>query len=129
MLGTVLGVFILFFLLLAKHLVIDFMWQPEYEWKNKGTYGHMGGIRHSAKHVAGSFFILLGFVSVPIALLICLGEFLIHYHMDWFKMWWGKRWNYTPMTPEFYVWFGIDQFVHSVTYWGISLIVLLLLVL
>jgi hypothetical protein len=40
-----------------KHFIVDFLYQPEYEWRNKGTFGHFGGIRHSLKHAATSSFI------------------------------------------------------------------------
>lgn len=50
---------LLMFLLVTKHFFVDFLWQPEYEWKNKGTLGHWGGIRHSLKHGIVSALIFL----------------------------------------------------------------------
>lgn len=109
-------------LLFLKHLIVDFFWQPEYEWKNKGTYGHFGGIRHALKHVAVTGFILLFFVNPILIIPLMLLEFLIHYHMDWWKMWWGARKKYDPYNPKFWHWMGIDQWVHTMTYVIIVLI-------
>ncbi len=102
--------------LFTKHLILDFIYQPPYQWQNKGTYGHPGGIVHAGQHVIGSMILLFWF---PWAALwpVLIAEFIIHYHMDWFKMWWGARKEYGPNTHvEFWHWLGIDQWVHSLTY-------------
>jgi len=39
-------------ILMLKHAVADFYLQSSYQYMNKGTYGHPGGIIHSAIHVA-----------------------------------------------------------------------------
>lgn len=114
--------FLLLTLLIVKHLIVDFFWQPKYEWANKGTYGHFGGIRHTGKHVIVSAFILMFFVPALPLLLLCLSEAIIHYHMDWWKMWWGARKKYDPYNPKFWHWMGIDQFVHTMTYVGMVLV-------
>lgn len=108
-------------LLTVKHFVFDFLYQPPYQWQNKGTYGHWGGLVHSGQHMLASFVILLFFASVPLAALIALGEFIIHYHMDWFKMNLNKRKGWTATThSEFWILTGFDQFVHSLTYIGMT---------
>lgn len=118
----------LLILLIFKHLVFDFFYQPPYQWQNKGTYGHWGGIIHSSQHVVTTYFILLFFIAQEYAILISFIEFLIHYHMDWFKMWYGKKMNYKPhpsmgctikQSEWFWYMLGIDQFVHYMTYIGI----------
>lgn len=100
-----------------KHLVVDFFLQTPYMYLNKGTFGHPGGIVHSAFHAIVTMAILL---SLPITygwlLLIGLVEFVIHYMMDWFKVWHCRRRDYNPQTPRFWEWLGIDQFVHQVNY-------------
>ena len=111
---------------IAKHFVCDFhpkIQTPEM-YLNKGIYGHPGGIAHAFVHVFASTLILLAFSSaysrsyvfwVFIGLLLFEG--LVHYHMDWFKMWWCKRKGYKPDThPQFWFWLGIDQMVHYLTY-------------
>jgi hypothetical protein len=116
----------------VKHFVCDF--HPKIQtpamYLNKGTYGHPGGIAHAFVHVSASCLILWAFSfslesSWPfryahvflsyIGLLVFEG--LVHYHMDWFKIWWCKRKGYKPDThPQFWLWLGIDQLVHYLTY-------------
>lgn len=108
---------LLLLLLTVKHFVFDFLYQPPYQWKNKGTYGHWGGLVHSGQHAVATFLILVFFTSSWTALGLCLLEFLIHYHMDWFKMNYNRHKGWTATTHnEFWVLMGFDQMVHSLTY-------------
>jgi hypothetical protein len=112
---------LLLFLLFTKHLILDFLYQPPYQWKNKGTYGHLGGIVHAGHHALATFSVLLFFT--PFALHIALAEMVIHYHMDWFKMWYNKKKGWGPTTHvQFWNLTGIDQWVHSLTYLGMAAI-------
>ena len=114
---------LLLFLLFTKHFLLDFVYQPPYQWQNKGTYGHWGGLVHSGQHVLATFFILLFFVNGWTALAVAAGEFIIHYHMDWFKMNYNKRKGWGPTTHnQFWVLTGFDQYVHSLTYLAIPLV-------
>ncbi len=116
---------LLLFLLFTKHLIFDFFYQPPYQWQNKGTYGHLGGILHSGQHALATFVLTLFFVPVGMAVLIALFEFIVHYHMDWFKMWYNKRKGWGANThAEFWYLMGIDQYVHTVTYLAIAYFVL-----
>jgi hypothetical protein len=113
---------------IVKHFVCDF--HPKIQtpamYLNKGTYGHPGGIAHAFVHVSASCLILWAFSFAftyqrPYVLAwyfgLLLFEGLVHYHMDWFKMWWGKKKGYKPDThSEFWFWLGIDQMVHYFTY-------------
>jgi len=38
---------LLILLLFTKHFVLDFPLQTKFQWSNKGTYGHPGGLLHS----------------------------------------------------------------------------------
>src|SRR4030065_2452514 len=73
--------------LMFKHAVADFYLQTPYQYLNKGKYGHPGGIMHAGIHVALTPLVYL--VLLPGSLLmagaIALGEFLLHYHIDWLK--------------------------------------------
>lgn len=107
--------------LFFKHLLFDFFLQPPYQYKNKGTYLHMGGIFHAGLHVIGTVLVLFlcGIVNLPvwIALAVVGSEFLIHYHMDYFKVRICKAKNYLPTNSEKYWWWlGFDQFVHQMNY-------------
>ena len=103
--------------LTIKHFVFDFLYQPSYQWQNKGTYGHPGGIVHSGQHALATLVILSFLVSPMLAAGLAFLEFIIHYHMDWFKMWYNKRKQWTATTHnEFWVLMGFDQLIHSLTY-------------
>jgi hypothetical protein len=120
--------FIGFTYLLVKHFVFDFPHRIQTPWMflNKGTYGHPGGIVHALLHSLATLPLTLWMIARityypidgPTRVLICfVGEFFIHYHMDWFKMWWCAKKQYKPDThSEFWLWLGIDQLVHGLTY-------------
>ncbi len=101
-----------------KHLVIDWVLQPPYMWKNKGIYGHPGGIIHAGLNAVGT---TLCFLLVPTSLTtIFLVDFLVHYHIDWAKMNITRITGWSPTThPQFWWLTGFDQFLHQITYVGL----------
>ena len=107
--------------LLAKHMAADFFLQTPYQYLNKGTYGHPGGLLHSAIHVALTPLVYL--VIAPASLLlvagIALGEFAVHYHIDWAKEQIVRRNGWTPQSGGFWNALGIDQLLHGLTYLAI----------
>lgn len=110
-------VLVVFILLQIKHLLIDWCWQPEYEWRNKGTYGHLGGLRHAGKNAAGTAACFLPFVPVPLAVFILLADFLLHYHIDWAKMNINRAMAWAANThPQFWWLTGLDQALHQLCY-------------
>ena len=112
--------------LMLKHTVADFFLQTPYQYLNKGTYGHPGGFVHAGIHVALTPLVYL--VLVPSSLLlagaIALGEFAVHYHVDWLKEQVTHRNGWTTRDPGFWHALGADQLVHGVTY--ITLVAILL---
>jgi hypothetical protein len=106
-----------------KHFVCDFVLQTEYQIQKKSIYGHPAGLLHAATHILGSVPALL-ILSAPISLIgaSLLGEFLIHYHMDWIKAQFDVKRGETGY--GYWVVFGLDQFVHQLTYLGIVLLVI-----
>ena len=109
---------IAFVYLLTKHVLLDFMFQPEFQWRNKGTYGHLGGIVHSGQHAVGTLGLAL-FVPVffPWLLIVAAVEYLVHYHIDWAKSQINSRrgWD-ANKNPEFWFLTGFDQYLHMLTY-------------
>lgn len=105
------------FILLVKHLVFDFFLQTAYQYRNKGIYGHPGGILHAGLHAFGTAFLF--FYIAPGAALgaaILIGEFVVHYHIDWSKEQFVKRLGLTAEDAEFWWALGVDQFLHGATY-------------
>jgi len=116
--------------LFVKHFLMDFIWQYPWHYKNKGTYGHPGGIVHSLEHLLGTA-IVLGVVSQSYGNLwsaekiawICLMDGVIHYHVDWAKVKLNKHYEWGATThEEFWVLLGLDQLLHMLTYAAILIL-------
>lgn len=104
-------------LLLVKHFIWDFYYQPPYMWQNKGTFGHPGGILHSGYHALTTFYILLFFTNIPLAALALVFEFVVHYLTDYAKMNINRIKGWTATTHnEFWQLTGFDQLIHQLTY-------------
>ena len=103
-------------LLQIKHWYVDFVNQTEEEIQHKGIYLDWIGIRHSVKHGVATFVILwavLGWVETDLAFALATVDFLLHYHIDWFKMNYGNR---DIRTPQFWNHLGLDQMAHQIVY-------------
>jgi hypothetical protein len=105
-------------LLMFKHAVADFYLQTPYQYLNKGKYGHPGGLIHAGIHAALTPLVYL--VLLPGSLLIAaglvLGEFVVHYHIDWLKEQVTHRNGWTTSDRGFWYALGTDQLVHGLTY-------------
>ena len=108
----------LFFVLQIKHYVADFVIQTYAQTVRKGIYRDPVGISHSVDHVIGtmvalfiaSFFIK---ISLPLLILLCFIEGVLHYHIDWAKVHFGCK---DSTKPLFWNQFGMDQLAHQLTY-------------
>ncbi len=106
---------ILLLLLQTKHLIVDWILQPSWMWKNKGTYGHYGGILHAAFNAV--FTVLCFSLVTNQYILVFFIDFILHYHIDWAKMNVTRITKWGPTThPEFWWLTGFDQYLHQVTY-------------
>lgn len=112
--------------LFTKHFICDFPLQASpWMYKNKGTYGHPGGIQHALIHCGGTAVVLYslgveGNIGAPLAIL----DGIAHYHIDWAKMNLGARLNLKPDNSEwFWILLGFDQYLHALTYFAIAYLV------
>jgi hypothetical protein len=103
-------------LLFIKHFIVDFLLQNPYQWQNKGTYGHPGGLLHAGLHGVATLLILVFFTEIELALFLAMTDAIIHYHIDWAKMNLNKKFGYTPADEKFWWLLGLDQLLHSLTY-------------
>jgi Protein of unknown function (DUF3307) len=107
--------------LMLKHAIADFYLQTPYQYLNKGIYGHPGGFIHAGIHTALTPLVYL--VLLPGSLLmaggIALGEFLLHYHIDWAKEQITRRNGWTTQDGGFWHALGTDQLLHGLTYLAI----------
>ena len=104
--------------LMLKHAVADFYLQTPYQYLNKGTYGHPGGFIHAGIHAVLTPFVYLVLVpsSLLLVLAITIGEFAVHYHVDWMKEQVMHRNGWTAHDRGFWYALGTDQLVHGLTY-------------
>jgi hypothetical protein len=119
--------------LIVKHYVLDFTpLQTPWMFLNKGKYGHPGGVVHSLLHALVSAPVFLwcatwvswwpeaqwhGLTELQLIGALITFEFFVHYHMDWFKVWFQTLMGWQPHThPQYWNLLGIDQLVHYLTY-------------
>ena len=108
-----------------KHFLVDFPLQRPYQYLNKGTYGHPGGLEHALLHGLGTATFLFFFAPPGLALVLIAAEMLFHYHLDWAKMRINAAKGWGPTTHEEFWWLlGLDQALHQVSYVVIAAIAL-----
>lgn len=107
---------ILLILFQIKHVLCDFVFQTGYQVRNKGTYGHPGGLAHAGTHALGTFVVVLitGF-TWPVLIVVPVAEFVVHYHLDWFKEY-VLRHSEVAAKRLFWSMLGLDQMWHQLTY-------------
>ena len=111
-------VFILLALFGIKHFIADFLMQFDYMLREKGIYGAQGGVHHSLVHASWTFLILVFFChDANTIIALSFADFVLHYHIDYFKQHLNK--GLTPADRKFWVWLGLDQALHYLTYVGI----------
>jgi len=111
-------VLILLALFGIKHFIADFLMQFPYMLRDKGTYLAEGGIHHALTHASWTFLILVLFIHHANDLIaLSLVDFVLHYHIDYFKQQLNK--GLTAADRQFWVWMGLDQALHYLTYVGI----------
>ena len=104
-------------LLEIKHFVCDFVLQTAYLYRNKGIYGHPAGFIHAGLHAAGSLPAILIVSHAPLLVAAILAvEFLIHYHVDWLKLYLDKHYRLGINQSAYWMIFGADQLIHQLTY-------------
>lgn len=104
--------------LMIKHWVADFLLQTVWQVRNKGRYGHPGGLLHSAIHVVCTLpvFVVLAPPSLAYGLGLLAGEYVFHYHVDWTKEQLNRLLELKPDMSGFWYLLGLDQLVHGLTY-------------
>lgn len=104
----------------VKHFVCDFVLQTAYLYRNKGIYGHPAGFIHAGLHALGSLPAILLLSREPALIAVILAvEFLIHYHVDWLKLYIDKHFRLGINQSLYWAVFGADQLLHHLTYLGI----------
>lgn len=108
----------------VKHFLIDFVFQGPWMYLNKGKWMHPGGLAHAGLHAWATLAIVAP-THTPMMYWIFLGEFVIHYLMDYTKVNINKHYGWGANThSEFWILLGVDQLVHTMTYVAIFGIVM-----
>ncbi len=124
---TISTIFLILLALQVKHYLADYVFQSGWMVQHKGIYGHPAGLAHAGLHaVMTAVVLIVAPVTLAVALLVSLGEFILHYHMDWAKDAILKRSTVTPKDWYYWVITGLDQFVHQLTLLGVTIAVTLL---
>ena len=114
---TTITVLLLFVALQLKHFIVDFPLQLEYQYANKGTYLHPGGLLHAGLHGVATAAILLFATNPLLAIALGLVDALVHYHIDWAKVNINRKHGWGPTThAQFWTLLGLDQLLHQLTY-------------
>ncbi len=100
-----------------KHFIVDYPLQKPYQYLNKGTYGHPGGLLHAGLHGLGTIAALWIFADLPWLIIMAIFDMIVHYHVDWAKVKINKHFGWTANTHEEFWWLlGFDQLLHWLTY-------------
>lgn len=113
--------FVVLTMLFVKHYLADFIWQSDRMLKEKGIYGYIGGLQHSGFHAVLTYVILLHVLNIQACIILAVFDGLIHYHVDWAKVQLSS--GLGTSDKKFWIWFGLDQLIHAMTYVGIVFIV------
>ena len=103
-------------LLFIKHFIVDFPLQTKYQYLNKGTYLHPGGLLHAVLHGVGTFICVYWYAPLA-ALFLAWIDIIVHYPVDWAKVNINQKFQWGPTTHEQFWWLmGFDQLLHALTY-------------
>jgi len=116
---------LLLFLFQLKHFLCDWLFQTPWMYRNKGTFGHPGGIVHAGWQALATVLLLALLTAQPWGMVarLALAEFVIHYMTDWSKMNITRKTGWTPNDSEYWWLTGLDQFIHQMTYIGVIWVV------
>ncbi|HEY5412215.1 MAG TPA: DUF3307 domain-containing protein [Caulobacteraceae bacterium] len=104
-------------ILLCKHMIFDFVLQTRYQLDHKQLYGHPGGLLHAGLHALGTLpAIVIARPSLIVAVAVLVGEFVVHYHVDWGKEQLLRRSGWTRDGARYWAVFGADQLIHNLGY-------------
>jgi hypothetical protein len=82
--------------------------------KDKGHFGRLGGFQHAGLHGALTYVILMHFLGIQACVMLAVFDAAIHYVVDWVNRRVTVR--LTTNDNSYWIWFGIDQLLHHITY-------------
>ncbi len=95
----------------------DYFLQTRRMLMGRGQYLHVGRAQHAAVHAAGSAIaLLLVGAALPIVMLLIAVEWVVHFHIDWWKASYSAKKALAPDQAQFWRAAGFDQALHQFTY-------------
>ncbi len=111
------AVLLLLCLLQIKHMFADYYLQTPKMLSGRGNYFHMGRAQHAAVHVVGSVVIFALYrAPAEFILIIAALEWIVHFHIDFFKASYSDKKQLQPSQAAFWRAAGLDQCLHNLTY-------------
>lgn len=112
---------VLLLLLQIKHMFADYYLQTKKMMAGRGEYFHLGRAQHAGVHVIGSLIVLV-IMGTPVWALavLLIGEWILHFHIDYWKGSYSCRKELAPDQAAFWRAFGFDQFLHQISYLGMA---------
>ncbi len=108
-------------LMQVKHMFADFFLQTPRMLSGRGAYFHMGRAQHAGVHFLGSVLVFLLMGAAPVFLIVvCLLEWVVHFHIDYGKARYNETKHLTPTQSLFWWAMGADQALHQLTYVGMA---------
>jgi Protein of unknown function (DUF3307) len=101
----------------VKHFICDGPLQSKAMVDAKSIYGAKLGLVHAAVHGIGTY-VVLAFVT-PLAAVLAIADFVIHYHIDFSKENIVKAQGWTVKDGPFWWALSADQMLHQLTYLGL----------
>ena len=100
-----------------KHYIADYLFQPAWILRGKGSIRSPGGYVHAGIHAVCSLPVLAiaGLGLLPM-LLLAAAEFVVHYAIDYGKSALSARTRCGPTTQLYWAMHGGDQLLHQFTY-------------
>jgi Protein of unknown function (DUF3307) len=101
----------------VKHFICDGPLQSKVMVDAKSIYGAKLGLVHAGVHGIGTY-VVLAFVT-PLAAVLAIADFVIHYHIDFSKENIVKAQGWTVKDGPFWWALSADQMLHQLTYLGL----------
>ncbi len=101
-------------LLTIKHYIVDFILQTEKLVKEKKQKNSALAL-HASHHGIGTTLVFFFFVGPWYGIFMGILDFLIHAIVDYLKVH-APTFKAKPMSHMFFVYFGLDQLLHQLTY-------------
>lgn len=111
----------LLLLLQVKHMLADFFLQTPRMLSGRSVYLHFGRAQHVTVHIVGTA-VVMALMSAPVAfaIVICLLEWITHFHIDFAKARYNEKKCLNPTQAHYWWAMGADQALHQISYLAIG---------